>query len=109
MALKQLRRFIFAFAAVALLFATVLPSVNVNADGTGSQYMGTMAAMEDVSCPKCDKTGNEMVNCVQAMCLGAAVITDSKYFDVLAMPPIYRIVAETWPADVKSALITPPI
>ena len=77
MALEQMRRFIFVFSALALFFATVLPTMSVNSGDAVSHYMGAMVTMDEINCPKCTMAHNKMVGCVQAICLGAAVVTDS--------------------------------
>lgn len=103
-----MRRFVFVFAAVALFLATVMPSMDVNANMSSAPTV-TMAAMHGMNCPGCDTSPDNMVGCMQAICIGFAVITDGGYFGVSATHPAYIIAALTWPDDVKSAPSTPPI
>jgi hypothetical protein len=109
MALKKMRRFVFIIAAVALFLATVMPSVDVSANMAGSAPTVTMAAMDGMDCPDCDTSRDNMVGCMQAICIGFAVMADGEYFDVSAARPAYAIAAVAWPDDFKSAPSTPPI
>ncbi len=69
----------------------------------------TMAAMDGMDCPDCDASRDNMVGCMQAICIGLAVITNSEYFNVPATRPAYAVAAVAWPDDFKSAPSTPPI
>lgn len=104
-----MRCFMFVLAAVALFLATVMPTMDVSANTTGSAPTMTMAAMDGMNCPDCDTSGDNMVGCMQAICIGFAVITDGGYFDVSATRPVYAIVAVALPDDFKSTPSTPPI
>ena len=107
MALEKLRRFVFALTAVALLLATVVPGMDMNANSAGSSP--TMVGMDGMNCPDCDTSRDSMAGCVQATCLGFAVITDAGYFEASLTSPVYAIAAVAWPDDFKSAPSTPPI
>jgi hypothetical protein len=109
MALEKMRRFVFIIAAVALFLATVMPSVDVSANMAASAPTVTMAAMDGMDCPDCNTSRDNMVGCMQAICIGFAVMTDGEYFDVSATRPAYAIAAMAWPDDFKSAPSTPPI
>ena len=109
MALRRMRRFVFALAAVALFLATVLPGMDANANRASSTPMVTMAAMDGMDCPDCDTSWDNMVGCMQATCISFAVITNSEYINVPATRPAYAIAAVAWPDDFKSAPPTPPI
>ena len=96
-------------AAIALFLATVLPSMDVSANVATSTPTVTMAATDGMDCPGCDTSRNTMVGCMQAICVGFAVITDGEYFGAPATRPAYAIAAVAWPDDFKSAPSTPPI
>lgn len=104
-----MRRFMFVITAAALFLATVVPGMDVNAHMTGSAPAVTMTAMDGMDCPNCDTSRDNMVGCVQAICLGFAVTTEDKHFDVSTTRPAYVIAATAWPDDFKSAPSTPPI
>ena len=104
-----MRRFVFALAAVALFLATALPGMDANANRASSTPMVTMAAMDGMDCPDCDTSWDNMVGCMQAMCIGFAVITDGGSFELSTKSPAYAIAALAWPDDFKSAPSTPPI
>jgi hypothetical protein len=109
MALEKIRRFVFALAAVALFLATVMPSVDASANAAASAPTMTMAAMDGMDCPDRDTSRNTMVGCMQAMCIGFALIADDDLFDVLATHPAYAIASMAWPDDFESVPSTPPI
>jgi hypothetical protein len=109
MALKKMRRFVFVFAAVALFLATVMPGMDVSANMTSSAPTMTMVAMNGMDCPDCDTSPENMVGCMQATCIGFAVMTDGECIDVSIARPVYAIAAVAWPDDFKSAPSTPPI
>lgn len=109
MALEKMRRFVFALAAVALFLATVMPGMDMNANSAGSSPTMTMAAMDGMDCPDCDTSRDKMAGCVQATCIGFALITDGGYFEASVTRPVYAIAAVAWPDDFKSAPSTPPI
>lgn len=109
MILERIRRFVFTVAAVALFLATVMPSMNVSVSMVSSAHMMTMAATDGMKCPDCDTSRDNMVGCMQATCIGFAVIADGEYFGVSATRPAYAIAAVAWPDDFKSAPSTPPI
>ena len=109
MALEKLRRFVFMIAAVALFLATVMPSMDVSANAAAFAPAVTMAATDDMDCPDRDTSRDNMIGCMQAICIGFAVITDGEYFDTSATRPAYAIAAVAWPDDFKSAPSTPPI
>ena len=96
-------------AAIALFLATVMPGMDASAKPPDSVLTMTMAAMDGMDCPDSDTSRDEMVGCMQAACIGFAVITDGEYFETSAMPPAYDIIAVAWPDDFKSAPSTPPI
>lgn len=104
-----MRRFVFVFATVALFLATVIPSMGVSAHMANSTPTVTMAAMDGMDCPDRDISRNTMVGCMQAICMGFAVVTDSEYFYVSATSPAYAIAAVAWPDNFTSAPPTPPI
>ena len=107
--MEKIRRFVFIVAAVALFLATVMPSVDISANAASSVTMVTMAATDGMDCPGGDTSRKTMVGCMQAICIGFAVITDGEYFDASTTRPAYAIAAVALPADFKSALSTPPI
>ena len=109
MASEKLRRFVFVLAAVALFLATVMPSMDMSANRAESTPTMTMAAMDGMDCPDYDASRDNMVGCMQAICIGLAVITNSEYFNVPATRPAYAVAAVAWPDDFKSAPSTPPI
>jgi hypothetical protein len=109
MALEKMRRFVFALAAVALFLATVMPGLDMNSNQADFAPTMAMATMDSMDCPECDKSRDNMVGCVQATCLGFAVITDGGYFKASAMRPVYAIAAVAQPDDFKSAPSTPPV
>jgi hypothetical protein len=109
MTLEKLRRFWLALAAVALFLATVMPGMDMNANSAGSSPTMTMAAMDGMDCPDCDASRDNMVGCVQATCIGLAVMANAEYFNVPATRPAYAITALAWPDDFKPAPSTPPI
>lgn len=109
MALEKIRHFVFALAAVALILATVMPSMEANADMAGSAPTVLMTAMDGMDCPDRDTSRNTMVGCTQAICIGFALISDGELLDVLASRPAYAIAAVAWPEDFKSAPSPPPI
>lgn len=109
MPLEKMRRFVFMIAAAALFLATVLPSMNVGTNMAGSAPTVTMAAMAGMDCADCDASHDNMVGCMQAICIGFAVMTDSGNFDVSITRPAYAIAAAVLPDDFKSAPSTPPI
>jgi hypothetical protein len=109
MALEKMRRFVVIIAAVALFLATVMPGIDISANVAGSAPTVTMAAMDGMDCPDCDTSRDNMVGCMQAICIGFAVMADGGYFDVSATRPAYAIAAVAWPDDFKSAPSTPPI
>jgi len=109
MTLGKMRRFVFALAAVALFLATVMPGMDAGASTAGSAPTTTMAAMDGMDCPDCDTSRDNMVGCMQAICIGLAVMTNAEYFNVPATRPAYAIAAVAWPDDFKSAPSTPPI
>lgn len=104
-----MRRFVLVLAAVALFLATVMPGMDVSANMAGSAPTVTMAATDGMDCPDRDTSRNAMVGCVQAICMGFAVITDDECFEVSATRPVYAMAAAPWPDDFKSAPSTPPI
>ena len=104
-----MRRFVFIIAAVALFLATVMPSVDVSANMAASAPTVTMAAMDGMDCPACDASRDNMVGCMQAICIGLAVISNSEYFNVPATRPAYAVATVAWPDDFKSAPSAPPI
>lgn len=103
-----MRRFVFALAAVALLLATVMPGMGMKANPADVAPM-TMAAMDGMDCPDCDTSRDNMAGCMQATCIGFAVITDGGYFGASATHPVYATAAVVRPDDFKSAQSTPPI
>ncbi|MDP1702714.1 MAG: hypothetical protein Q8L53_17390 [Aestuariivirga sp.] len=107
--MEKLRRFAFIVVAVALFLATVMPSMNVSANMASSVHMVTMAATDGMNCPDCDTSRDNMVGCMQATCIGFAVIADGEYLGVSATRPAYANAAVAWPDDFKSAPSTPPI
>ena len=109
MALEKIRRFVCALAAVALLLANVMPSMDMNANPADSAPTMTMAAMVSMDCPACDTSRDNMAECMQATCIGFAVITDGGYFKASETRPVYTVAAVTWPDDFKSTPSTPPI
>ena len=109
MASEKMRRFVFVLAAVALFLATVMPGMSVSASMGGSAPKMTMAAMEGMDCPDCDASRDNIVGCVQATCIGLAVMANAEYFNVPATRPAYAITAVAWPDEFKSAPSTPPI
>ena len=104
-----MRRFVFALAAVALFLATVMPAMDVSAHRTGSAPMVAMAAMDGMDCPNCETSRDNMVRCMQAICIGLAVITDDEYFGVSTTRSAYAFAAVARPDDFKSEPSTPPI
>lgn len=109
MALVKIRRFVFALAAIALLLATVMPSVDVSANAANSSTTVKMTATDGMDCPDRDASRNTMDGCVQGICIGFAFISDGELFNALATHPAYAIAAVAWPDDFKSAPSTPPI
>lgn len=109
MALEKMRRFVFAVAAVALFLATVLPSMDISDSVAGSAPTVNMAAMDDMDCPDCDASWDNMVGCMQGICIGFAVIADGGSFDTSTTRPAYAIAAVAWPEDFETAPSTPPI
>jgi hypothetical protein len=109
MALEKMRRFVFIVAAVALFLATVMPSMGVSAKVASSAPTMTMAGMNGINCRGCDTSRDNMVGCMQALCIGFAVIADGEHLDVSVTRPAYIIAAVARPDDVKSAPSTPPI
>ena len=107
--MEKIRRFVFIVAAVALFLATVMPSVDISANAASSVTMVTMAATDGMDCPGGDTSRKTMVGCMQAICIGFAVIANGKHFDAPATRPAYILAAVAWPDDVKSAPSTPPI
>ena len=106
MVLDKIRRFVFALAAVALLLATVMPGMDASANPVGSTPTMTMDGMD---CPDCDTSQDNKAECMQATCIGFAVMTDGGYFKASATRPVYAIAAVAWPDDFESAPSTPPI
>ena len=106
---EKMRRFVFVLAAVALFLATVRPSMDVSANTAASAPIVNMAAMDGMDCPGRDTSRDTMVGCMQAICMGFAVMTDDECFDISAARPAYAIVAGAWPDDFESAPSTPPI
>jgi hypothetical protein len=109
MTLERVRRFVFTVAAVALFLATVMPSIDVSANATDTAPTVIMAAMDGIDCPDGDTSRGNMVGCVQAICMGFAVIIDGECFDVSAMRPAYTVATIARPDGFKSAPSTPPI
>ena len=109
MALEKMRRFIFVVTAAALFLATVMPSIDVSANATDTAPTVIMAAMDGIDCPGGDTSRDNMVGCVQAICIGFAVTTEDEHFDVSTTHPAFVIAATAWPDDFKSAPSTPPI
>lgn len=104
-----MRRFIFVVTAAALFLATVVPGMSVNAYMTGSAPAVAMTAMDGMDCPSCDTSRDNMVGCVQVICIGFAVTTEDEHFDVSITRPAFVIAATAWPDDFKSTPSTPPI
>ena len=103
-----MRRFVFTLAAVALFLATIMPGMDMKANPAGVAPM-TMAAMDGMDCPDCDTSRDNMAGCVQASCIGFAVLTDGGYLGASPTRPVYAIAAVAWRDDFKSAPSTPPI
>lgn len=96
----------FVLAAVALFLATVLPSMDANANMASS---APMAAMDGMACPDCDASWDNLVGYMQATCIAFAVMTNIEYFNVPAARPAYAIAAVARPDGFKSAPSNPPI
>jgi hypothetical protein len=109
MVLEKMRRFLLVFAAVALFLATLLPGFGVSGSMADSPHTAIAAAMDEMNCPNCDTSQDKMTGCMQATCIGSAILADGTYFEVLAAHPPYAIAAAAWPDDVTSAPPTPPI
>ena len=107
--MEKLRRFVFVLAAVALFLATAMPSNATSANLADSAPLITVAAMEGMDCPGRDTSRNDMMGCMQATCIGFAVIADGVYVEASATRPAYAMAAVAWPKDFKSAPSTPPI
>lgn len=109
MPLEKVHRFVFIVAAVALFLATVIPSMGVSAKMAGSGYMMTMVATDGMKCPDCETSRDNAAGCMQATCIGFAVIANGEYFADSATHSAYAIATVAWPDDRKSAPSTPPI
>jgi hypothetical protein len=109
MALEKMRRFVFVFAAVALLLATVMPGFGVSVSMAVSPHAAIATAMDGMSCPDFETSQDKMAGCMQATCIGSAVLADGNYFEDLALHPSYAIAEAAWPDDFTSAPSTPPI
>ena len=109
MVLEKMRRFLLVFAAVALFLATLLPGFGISGSMADSPHTAIAAAMDEMNCPNCDTSQDKMAGCMQATCIGSAIIADGTYFEVLAVHPSYAIAAAAWPDDFTSAPPTPPI
>jgi hypothetical protein len=109
MAPEKTRRFVFIIAAVALFLATVMPGMDVSASMASSAPTMSMATMDGMNCPDCDTSQDKMAGCMQATCIGFAVMNDREDFDVSSTRPAYAIAAVAWPDDFESAPSTPPV
>jgi hypothetical protein len=109
MALDKMRRFVFALAAVALFLTTVMPGMDINVNAADSSPKMIMAAMDGMNCPDCDTSQDKMAGCMQATCIGFAVVTEGGYFEATPARSVFAIAAVVWPDDFKSAPSTPPI
>jgi hypothetical protein len=109
MALEKMRRFVVVIAALALFLATAIPNFGVSASMADSPPSVIAAAVDGMNCPDLDSSQNKMAGCMQATCIGSAVIADDIHFEDLAAHPCYAIAVVAWPDDFTSAPPTPPI
>lgn len=109
MALKKIRGLVFALAAIALFLATVMPRIDINPSAAAATPMVGMTATDGMDCPDCVASPEMMAGCVQATCVGFAVMTGGEHSDVSAVRPAYAITVVALPDGFVSAPPTPPI
>ena len=109
MALEKIRRFVFSFAALALLLVTVLPDISVNASMPDMDSSG-MSVSNGMMCPDCPtntmKAGS--TSCTQVSCIGLAVIVEIDTLEGSNHQTFFSS-ATVRPDEISLAPPTPPI
>lgn len=107
--MKKIRGLVFALAAIALFLATVMPRIDVIPSAAAATPVVAMTAIDGMDCPDCVASPEMIAGCVQATCIGFAVMTGGEHNDVSAARPTYAIAVVAWPDGFISAPPTPPI